>query len=145
MDYKNELEQKIEHKVKDYVTKGVKITFFILFAVGMLFLVGYVVMQLWNWLMPELFGLSTIGYWQALGILVLAKIIFGFGGGNGPGKKAKKHRVIAKNSKKCSLRKDFSEWKHYDEFWKEEGENAFKAYVTRKNKETDEAEKQQEE
>jgi len=48
------------------------------------FLLGYVVMLLWNWLMPELFGLATITYWQAFGILVLAKILFGgFGGRRG--------------------------------------------------------------
>lgn len=39
------------------------------------------VMLLWNWLMPELFGLTEINFWQALGILILAKILFGgFGG-----------------------------------------------------------------
>ena len=36
-----------------------------------------VVMWLWNWLLPELFGLTTITFWQALGILVLSKILFG--------------------------------------------------------------------
>ena len=29
------------------------------------------------------------------------------------------------------LRRDFSEWKHYDEFWKEEGEQAYNKYVQR--------------
>ena len=134
MDYKHELEQKIEYKVKDYVTKGVKILFFAIFMIGIFFLVGYVLMQLWNWLMPDLFGLSTITYWQAFGILVLAKIIFGFGGGNGPGKGHKKRRLRVKQGKSsASLRKDFSEWKYYDEFWANEGEAAFKDYVRRKN------------
>ena len=42
------------------------------------FLLGYVVMHLWNWLMPELFaGAATITYSKALGILVLSKILFG--------------------------------------------------------------------
>lgn len=38
-----------------------------------------VVMGLWNWLMPALFGgaVATIGYLQALGLLVLSKILFG--------------------------------------------------------------------
>jgi len=36
-----------------------------------------VVFQLWNWLMPTLFGLRTITYWQALGLLVLSKILLG--------------------------------------------------------------------
>jgi hypothetical protein len=42
---------------------------------------GFAVMWLWNWLMPALFGLHAIGYWQALGLLVLSKILFsGFRG-----------------------------------------------------------------
>jgi hypothetical protein len=42
---------------------------------------GFAVMWLWNWLMPALFGLHVIGYWQALGLLVLSKILFsGFRG-----------------------------------------------------------------
>lgn len=135
MDYKNELEHRVENKVKDYVTKGVKVLFFAIFIIGVFFLVGYILMQLWNWLMPELFGLTTITYWQAFGILILAKIIFGFGGGNGPGKKSKGPKKWDRNKKSCSsLRKDFTEWKHYDEFWANEGENAFKEYVRRKNK-----------
>jgi hypothetical protein len=40
-------------------------------------LFGFVVMSLWNWLMPALFGLKTIGYWQALGLFLLCKILFG--------------------------------------------------------------------
>ena len=35
------------------------------------------VMWLWNWLMPGLFGLHAISFWQALGLLVLSKILFG--------------------------------------------------------------------
>jgi hypothetical protein len=40
-------------------------------------LFGEVVMHLWNWLLPALFGLKTITFWQALGLLVLARILFG--------------------------------------------------------------------
>lgn len=40
--------------------------------------VTWVVMQLWNCLLPDLFsGVSPIGYWQALGVLVLSRILFG--------------------------------------------------------------------
>jgi hypothetical protein len=38
---------------------------------------GLIVMLLWNWLMPVLFGLARIGYWQALALLILSKILFG--------------------------------------------------------------------
>jgi len=56
------------------------------FALLMFALFVFVVMQLWNWLMPALFGLKLITYWQALGLLVLSKILFGgFRGGHGRG------------------------------------------------------------
>ncbi len=38
---------------------------------------GFIVMSLWNWLAPAVFGLHTITLWQALGILILSKILFG--------------------------------------------------------------------
>ena len=61
-----------------WIMKGVKIgIMFLIF--GILF--TYVVMSLWNWLMPPLFSIGTITFWQALGIIILAKILFGFGRG----------------------------------------------------------------
>ena len=38
---------------------------------------GFVTMHLWNWLMPAIFGLKAITFLQALGLLVLSKILFG--------------------------------------------------------------------
>jgi len=35
------------------------------------------VQSLWNGLMPAIFGLRAIGYWQALGLMVLSWILFG--------------------------------------------------------------------
>lgn len=46
---------------------------------------GEVVMLLWNWLAPTLFGLRQINFWQALGLLALCRILFGglgLGGGS---------------------------------------------------------------
>ena len=45
-------------------------------AAAMALLFGFVVMWLWNWLMPELFGLSVITFWQAWGLVVLSHILF---------------------------------------------------------------------
>jgi len=39
--------------------------------------IGFVVMSLWNWLMPALFGWKLISYWQALGLIILSRILFG--------------------------------------------------------------------
>ena len=38
---------------------------------------GLVVQQLWNWLLPPLAGWAQIGFWQALGLLALCRILFG--------------------------------------------------------------------
>jgi len=55
-------------------------------------LISVVVMALWNWLMPAIFGLGVISFWQALGIFVLSRILFG-GFGGGRGLKRHKHHV----------------------------------------------------
>lgn len=58
---------------------------FILLAIIGILVFGGIVMLLWNALMPELFHLSVITFWQALGLLLLTKILFsGFRGGGGP-------------------------------------------------------------
>jgi hypothetical protein len=44
---------------------------------------GEVVRQLWNWLLPPLFGWRQVTFWQALGILALCRILFGGFGGHG--------------------------------------------------------------
>ena len=48
------------------------------------FIFGTAVMYLWNAIIPAVFGLGVITFWQAIGILVLSKILFGgFRGGHG--------------------------------------------------------------
>ena len=48
------------------------------------FLFGYVMMHLWNWLIPSLFNGPVIEFWQAIGLFVLSKMLFGgFGFGRG--------------------------------------------------------------
>jgi len=60
------------------ILKGLIMGTLVVLAVGAF---AFLVKWLWNWLMPPLFGLHVLGYWQALGLLVLCKILFGgFGG-----------------------------------------------------------------
>jgi hypothetical protein len=47
------------------------------FAIVALGVFGLVVKGLWNWLMPELFGVRSITYWQALGVWILSRILLG--------------------------------------------------------------------
>lgn len=49
---------------------------FLVFGIVMLGVIGLVTQLLWNWLVPELFAGPVINFWQALGLLVLTKILF---------------------------------------------------------------------
>jgi len=58
----------------------------IVLGIAAVLVFGYVTLRLWNWLMPAVFGLHLITFWQALGLLLLAKLLFGgFRGRGGPG------------------------------------------------------------
>ncbi|WP_420321141.1 hypothetical protein [Flagellimonas sp.] len=129
-------ERKVEKKVKKYVTKGFKIFFMIVMGILFIFLMGFVFMWLWNWLMPEIFGLTTLTYWQSFGLLLLAKIIFGFGH-DSSSSSGKKHRKHSKWDRFCDPKNGDSDWTYYDQYWKEEGKKAFDTYVERiKNEKT---------
>jgi len=55
--------------------------FFFLVPIIILFGLTGIVMWLWNLILPNVIGVHTVTYWQAMGILVLSKILFGgFGG-----------------------------------------------------------------
>jgi hypothetical protein len=58
--------------------------FFLLLVIAGIFVFGNIVMLLWNALMPVIFHLPVIDFWQALGLLVLSKILFGGFRGGGP-------------------------------------------------------------
>lgn len=51
----------------------------IFFGTAFVILATFVTMWLWNWLMPAIFSLGTINFWQAAGILILSKILFSGG------------------------------------------------------------------
>ncbi len=76
--------------------KNKKWIFFVAPPAAVLFiaLCGYVIEYLWNWLAPALFaGAHLITFWQALGLLVLCRILFGsWGSGNGGHKNRRRNR-----------------------------------------------------
>jgi hypothetical protein len=59
---------------KHWIARAAKILAFVVVAT---LVFGFVVMNLWNWLMPALFGLKTITFVQALGLFLLSKILLG--------------------------------------------------------------------
>lgn len=65
-----------------FMKKIIKVVLFIPLIALAIALFGWVTMSLWNWLIPPLFNGPVITFWQALGLLVLSKILFsGFGRG----------------------------------------------------------------
>src|SRR6185437_4485784 len=78
-------------QMKNYrFLKALKIIGFVILAC---LIFGFVIMHLWNWLMPVIFGLHAITFWQALGLFIFSKILFGgFRGGFG-GRRHWKHQM----------------------------------------------------
>lgn len=61
---------------------------FFFFGAIAIFGMSAIVMLLWNAILPSLLGVKLIGYWQAMGLLVLCKILFGgFRPGGPPGRR----------------------------------------------------------
>ena len=56
------------------IVKGIKIA--LLVIIGCI-VFGFIVESLWNALVPPIIGWHTITFWQALGLLLLSKILFG--------------------------------------------------------------------
>jgi len=67
---------------------------FAILGFGALALFGWVTMLLWNWIMPDTFGLKPLTYWKAWGLLLLCSILFkGMGSSSsGNGKRSDRKR-----------------------------------------------------
>lgn len=97
---------------------------FTIFAV----LIGFVIMWLWNWLVPEIFHGGMISFWQAVGIAVLARLIFGgcHHGWYNHARRCNSWRYH-KHYRNCNNYKN--RWYYYEKYWEEEGEKSFNEYV----------------
>ena len=106
-------------------------------AVGFALVFGLVVKWLWNWLMPALFGLGTITYLQAFGIVLLAKLLFGSFGhrqnshhDHFASKHDKWHRFFGVRESSDSTPESEQKFHaYYSSFWHEEGKKAFDDYI----------------
>ena len=71
---------------------------------------GKVVHLLWNWLMPMLFGLREVTFWQAVGILALCRILFGGFGGRGGGGPRKSRMSLEERQGLRQRMRDRCDW-----------------------------------
>ena len=73
-----QFETRIRQHIAKRIAKVIAIGIAAIIALMLfIFLGGKVVQLLWNWLMPMLFGLREVTFWQAVGILALSRILFG--------------------------------------------------------------------
>jgi hypothetical protein len=131
---------------KKSIPRGFRIVGMVVFGIvaAVLFALvfGVLVMVLWNWLMPAIFQLGEINYWQAFGIVILAKLIFGTFGHRRDRKNGKYdhhegfdnhthfRRIFGDTGE--SDEEGFRKWKYFRDFWHEEGKEAFERYVNGK-------------
>jgi len=121
-------------------------------------LFGILVEHLWNWLMPVLFHLPSVSFWQAVGLVFLSRLLFGHVGGGrgwhrhhhhkrkhwcGPGGKWggrgwKKHDRHGDDDapwgRAFAPGGDTANWEHFDAWWKRDGEAQFEAFVGHGNR-----------
>ncbi|HUK13659.1 MAG TPA: hypothetical protein VLW17_10210 [Thermoanaerobaculaceae bacterium] len=73
----------------------VRVVKFVVIGVLAVAVFGLLITLLWNWLTPSLFGWHTIGFWQALGLFLLARLLVGgFRGGPPRSPRSWRRRVI---------------------------------------------------
>ena len=87
MDGKDDIAPAIEREIRETIAKKIAIGIAIFFGVMAFMVVGGILVQwLWNWLLPDIFGLRRVTFWEALGLLALCRILFGgFGKSGGSG------------------------------------------------------------
>ena len=87
--------------------------FFLLFIPLLMAVLSGAVMGLWNAILPDVLGIKPITYWQALGLLILSRILLGgfrFGGGGPPPWKGRRRgRWTTMSDEEKARMKD--EWK----------------------------------
>lgn len=116
--------------------RGLKIVGMVLLGIvgiiALALIFGIFVKWLWNALMPEIFGLPDIGYWQAVGLAVLAHVFFGADRGHHYERSSSKRRKELPNAPdKSPFQLEMEQ--DYAEFWREEGREAFKTWMHREN------------
>ncbi len=97
---------------------------------------GWLVMILWNWLMPTIFHLGQLTYWQSFGIVILAKLIFGgIGGPRGGSYRSRGAKGNPWGGNPWEGKHGRDDWRFYREFWEQEGRGAFERFAEKKRAE----------
>ena len=106
-----------------------KFLLFPLLAAAVVFLAGSAVQYLWNAILPAVTGVRTLTFWQAVGLLVLCRLLFGGFGGRSGGKWGGDHRRGGPRMRERWMQMSAEERLRFREAWRqrcrprERGEN----------------------
>ncbi len=90
---------------------------------GLIF--GYFIMLLWNGLLPDIFGFKAITYWQATGLVIMFRLLFGAHGYQKQGHGLRKLPHQASRSHRGNTDRQA----YYQAWWQAEGEEALQRYI----------------
>ena len=97
-----------------------KIIGFTILGIAGIALFGFIVMSLWNSVLVAVLHVATITYWQAMGILVLSKILFGgFSGGHRTGRWKNEMKEKWQGMNEEEREKMKQEWRNRCKVWKQ--------------------------
>jgi len=109
----------------------------LVFAILFALVFAILVKLLWNGIMPDIFDVKAISFWQAFGIILLAKLIFGGAGSRYHYYHPRDHRYFYRwirngydfGDDKLNKMSHRKKWGYYKQYWRDEGKAAFEAYV----------------
>lgn len=116
----------------------------LIFAALFALIFAILVKLLWNGIMPAVFDLKTISFWQAFCMILLVKLIFGGMGSRyryyHPGRSyyySKDRRYLYKwmrnnyrfEDDELNTMSRRKKWEYYRQYWQDEGKAAFEAYI----------------
>jgi hypothetical protein len=88
---------------------------FVLVAVLFVLVFGFLIMLLWNAILPSLFSLHTVTYWQSVGLLLLVRILVG-------GRPSPRRDGFARLGARPA-------WNEYEEWWQQAGKQSFQDFT----------------
>lgn len=121
--FRHEFRQRARHEHRRF---HFHMPFRILFFVVMVFLIGAFVMLLWNALMPALFALHTITYWQSIGLIILVRMLVGT--------HAPRHPFARLGGRPA--------WREYEVWWRQSGRQAYEEFTNAHRAKSEEEEEQ---
>lgn len=117
MNFQNRMDMPPRHTRRRRIAS--RVAFGLLIGISIFLLFGYIVMRLWNSIMPDLLSVHQITYWQSLGLLLLTRILVGgfFGRGH-----------FSRERTLCS----WEPRERYERWWGEVGKKSYQDFVESK-------------